>query len=76
MVLVIALLFGCVSIGLANVEATGEGPSREQALTAAMRNAVEQGLGAFIKSSTTVVDFTLVDDKILSHSKGYVTSYK
>ncbi|CAH2032109.1 hypothetical protein [Trichlorobacter ammonificans] len=60
----------------ATVTATGEGPSKEQALATAMRRAVEQGVGTMVKSSTTVVDSALVDDKILSHSKGYVTSYK
>ncbi len=60
----------------ASVTATGEGPSKEAALATAMRRAVEQGVGTFVKSSTTVVDSALIDDKILSHSKGYVTSYK
>ena len=58
------------------VTATGEGPGKEQALATAMRRAVEQGVGTMVKSSTTVIDSALVDDKILSHSKGYVTSYK
>ncbi|MDD5284386.1 MAG: hypothetical protein PHD54_00890 [Desulfuromonadaceae bacterium] len=74
--MMIALLLGAVSIAMADVEATGEGPSKEQALVSAMRRAVEQGVGTYLKSSTTVVDSALVDDKILSHSKGYVTSYK
>jgi len=75
--LMMALLLGAASVSMAaNVEATGEGPSKEQALVTAMRRAVEQGVGTFLKSSTTVVDSALVDDKILSHSKGYVTSYK
>ena len=60
----------------ANVEATGEGPSREQALVSAMRRAVEEGVGTFIKSETTVESAQLIEDKILSHSSGYVTSYK
>ncbi len=60
----------------ATVTATGEGPSKEQALSTAMRRAVEQGVGTFINSSTTVIDSALVDDKILSHSKGYVKTYK
>lgn len=60
----------------ATVTATGEGPSKEQALATAMRRAVEQGVGTMVKSSTTVVDSALVDDKILSHSRGYVTGYK
>jgi hypothetical protein len=63
-------------VAFANVEATGDGPGKEQALATAMRRAVEQGVGTFIKSSTTVIDAQLVDDKILSHSHGYVTSYK
>lgn len=69
------LLLG-TTIALADIEATGEGPSKEQALVAAMRRAVEQGVGTYVKSSTTVIDSALVDDKILSHSRGYVTSYK
>lgn len=76
-VLVISVLILSVSAALAaSVTATGEGPSKEVALATAMRRAVEQGVGTFVKSDTTVVDSALVDDKILSHSKGYVTSYK
>lgn len=60
----------------ATVTATGEGPGKDAALATAMRRAVEQGVGTFVKSDTTVIDSALVDDKILSHSKGYVTSYK
>ena len=37
---------------------------------------MEQSVGIFIKSTSTVVNFQLVDDKILSHSKGYITAYK
>lgn len=78
---VFLLLFAMLVIGTsvasaANVEATGEGANKDLALTSALRRAVEQGVGTFIKSSTTVIDSALVDDKILSHSKGYVTSYK
>lgn len=73
---VFAFLLLGASLALANVEATGEGPSKEQALVTAMRRAVEQGVGTYLKSNTTVIDSALVDDKILSHSKGYVTSYK
>lgn len=74
--MILALLMAFTSVAFANVEATGEGPSKEQALVAAMRRAVEQGVGTYVKASTTVVDSALVDDKILSHSKGYITSYK
>ena len=73
---VCALLLGSATVVLANIEVTGEGPSKDQALYAAMRRAVEQTVGVHLKSSTTVVNFTLVQDKILSHSTGYVTNYK
>lgn len=72
----ISLLFIGVAIASANVEATGEGPSKEQALYSAMRRAVEQTVGTQLKSSSVVVNFALVEDKILSHSTGYVTNYK
>ncbi len=75
--LTIGVVLLCVNAAFAaTVTATGEGPSKEVALATAMRRAVEQGVGTFVKSDTTVVDSALVDDKILSHSKGYVTSYK
>ena len=76
LVLVIALVFGGVSIALANVEVTGEGPSKDQALYTAMRRAVEQMVGVHLKSSTSVVDFAVLQDKIFSHSSGYVSNYK
>lgn len=59
----------------AEVTASGEGPTRDQAIKSAMRNAVEQGIGTFVKSETMVQNMQLIDDKIFSHSKGYVTSY-
>jgi len=77
LLIILALATFCASTALADVQrVTGEGPSREQALASALRSAVEQGVGTFIKSTSMVVDSQLVDDKILSHSKGYVTGYK
>lgn len=70
------LLLSSGFAGAASVTATGEGPSKEVALSSAMRRAVEQGVGVFVKSDTTVVDAALLDDKIFSHSRGYVTSYE
>jgi hypothetical protein len=77
LLLILGVVLFSSSVALANVvTVTGEGPGKETALATAMRRAVEQGVGAFVTSDTTVVDSALVDDKILSHSKGYVTSYK
>lgn len=57
------------------VTASGDGPTRDEALKAAMRNAVEQAIGVYIKSDTMVKDAVLISDKVLSHSKGYVSKY-
>lgn len=77
LLLILGLVLCSSSVALAaSVTAVGEGPNKEAALATAMRRAVEQGVGTFIKSDTTVIDSALVDDKILSHSKGYVTNYK
>lgn len=78
---ILLLAFGLLLIvatsAVANpVTVTGEGPSKEQALSAALRRAVEQGVGTLVTSETTVVDSALVDDKIYSRSKGYVKTYK
>jgi len=77
LLLALGLLLLGVSTAAANpVTVTGEGPSKEQALSTALRRAVEQGVGTLVQSETTVVDSALVDDKIYSHSKGYVKTYK
>jgi hypothetical protein len=76
LLLVLALLLCIASISVAAVEVTGEGPSKDAAISAALRKAVEQSLGTHITSQTTVVDSALVDDKIYSHSKGYVKRYE
>ncbi len=71
------LLFLCVSAVYAGpIITTGEGPNRQEALSAALRQAVEQGVGTLVQSETTVADSALLDDKIYSRSKGYVKTYK
>jgi len=76
----IVLFFVCLFINItqaANMrQFTGEGSSKEQALYAAMRQAVEKEVGVYIQSSTTVIDAAILEDKIFSHSQGYVTSHK
>jgi ABC-type uncharacterized transport system auxiliary subunit len=72
---ILTFMLACASVALANVEATGEGPSKDAAVSAALRKAVEQSLGTHINSQTLVVDSAMVDDRIYSHSKGYVKRY-
>jgi hypothetical protein len=74
--IIIILLTGYASFAFAAVEATGEGVNRDSAVSAALQKAVEQALGTHITSQSLVVDSVLVDDKIYSHSKGYVKKYE
>jgi hypothetical protein len=65
------------------VQATGTGAivnnnepaARDRAIDDALRKAVEQSLGTYIDSQTKVENFMLVEDRILSWSKGYVSRY-
>ncbi|MBW2260155.1 MAG: hypothetical protein JRF18_06845, partial [Deltaproteobacteria bacterium] len=62
-----------VSIGMAG----GQSPqARDVAINDALRNAVEQGVGTYISSETIVEQLTLVEDRIYSESRGYITSYE
>jgi hypothetical protein len=61
--------------GIATVFAGDKGLARDQALDDALRNAVEQGLGTFVQSSTLVENFQVVSDNILTWSNGYVKTY-
>jgi hypothetical protein len=72
---IVAILLLVTGAAHAEIESTGEGLNRDAAIASAMRRAVEQYYGAFISSSSTVVDAQLKEDKIFSHSKGYVTKY-
>ncbi len=58
------------------VQVQGMGVDREHALTNALQMAVEQVAGVTMKSSTDVVNFQVIKDEVITHSKGYVTSYK
>lgn len=72
----VLILFVNIVSAAALQQATGEGQCKEQALYDAMRQAVEKEAGVYIHSSTTVIDAAVMEDKIFSHSQGYVASYK
>lgn len=69
-----------LSIGFVYAEktvvATGYGITKAQAKKDALRNAVEQGAGVKIFSSTQVKDFVALKDVMVSESFGLVTSYQ
>ncbi|HEY3452839.1 MAG TPA: flagellar assembly protein T N-terminal domain-containing protein [Myxococcales bacterium] len=66
------------------IEATGEAAivnddepaAKEKARDAALREAVQQAMGAYVSSYSEVKDNTLVQDFIATHAVGYVREYK
>jgi len=70
--------------GTSEIEATGTGAilagdvalARDRAIDDALRKAVEQALGTYLKSETIVQNFQVVDDNILAWSEGYVRNYQ
>jgi hypothetical protein len=58
------------------VEAEGEGADKDQALKAALRNALEIGGKQEIFSDTKVENYQLIHDTILSRAQGIVKDYK
>ncbi|MDY7002031.1 MAG: hypothetical protein SVS15_09665 [Thermodesulfobacteriota bacterium] len=85
--LILALmLFGLVPSAFAADTVTAEGvayftgndtaAARAKALDQALRTAVEQQVGVLITSQSVVDNYTLVSDKILNQSQGYIESYQ
>jgi len=58
------------------VYATGQGVSRQTALSDALRQAISQGGGVEIRSATRVRNFEMVLDEIYSGTSGVVTGYE
>ena len=58
------------------LEVTGEGMTRDRALQEALRTAVEQGVGAFVSSESKVQNARIIEDRIYTHTRGYVTGYR
>jgi hypothetical protein len=54
---------------------TGIGPTQREALMAAQRKAVEQGVGVLVDSQSLTENLELVEDKIFSRSRGYVKHF-
>ncbi|MCX6338544.1 MAG: hypothetical protein NTX71_01315 [Candidatus Aureabacteria bacterium] len=78
---------GALAIPEKTVVATGEaavrgtGPealqlAKDEAINRAQRRAIEQGIGTIVDSETMVENFQLLEDKVLSQVKGYITGFK
>ena len=53
----------------------GEGPSRDSAITDALRNAIEIALGTYVTSITENENYEVIKDKITSLSRGFVKKF-
>lgn len=74
------ILMLCISaMGFAQstteVEATGTGLTKADALQDALRNAIGQGAGVALKSETKVENFMVVSDAIATNTQGYISKY-
>ncbi len=61
--------------GYSAIVAGSETSAFEQAKRAALRQAVEEGIGVLISSQTLVENFVAVEDHILTSTSGYVRSF-
>jgi hypothetical protein len=65
-----------VSEGEKKVVTSGYGRNPDAALTQALRNAVEEAVGTYITSTTLLENNELIEDKILSLSRGFIKDFK
>ena len=64
-----------VAKGLGAILAGDEVKAREDAISSALRNAVEQVVGMFVESEVLVENYQTMEDKIYTRTSGYVQKY-
>ena len=74
-IITIIFILSIASISWAT-HGTGIGINRDQALNNAFQNIIESEIGLAVQSETVVENLKLAKDEIVTHSKGYVTSYE
>ena len=57
------------------ITVSGDGPTKQEALQTALRNAIEQAFGTFISSKTQILNDELFSDEIVSVSNGNIHGY-
>ncbi|MFN4149644.1 MAG: hypothetical protein ACK4IX_01775 [Candidatus Sericytochromatia bacterium] len=62
--------------GIASLDGASKDIVHKKALTDAFRNAVEKGLGVWVKAQSEVKDFELKKDEIITRAEGYVTEHE
>ncbi|MBI3992787.1 MAG: hypothetical protein HY342_05910 [Candidatus Lambdaproteobacteria bacterium] len=63
-------------VGVATYRGGDAARSRDEALQAALRDAVEKASGVMLASQSITQNFELVKDEVLSNSQGYVKTYQ
>lgn len=61
--------------GVAAIQGNARDIARDAAIDDAQKRAVEQAIGILIESRTQVENYQLINDKILSQTKGYIKRY-
>jgi len=61
--------------GIGDIIDGQEGMARDIAIQDALRNAVEQAMGTYIKSKTVAQNYQLISDQIFSKTEGYIQKY-
>ena len=55
---------------------SGEGPTKTEATSVALRSAIEQAFGTFVSANTTILNDELVENEIATVSSGNIESYE
>ena len=75
LLLLMVVNFTMVGASDDQITAAGRGPTEREALMAAQRKAVEQGVGVLVDSRSYTENLKLIEDKIYSKASGYVKHY-
>ncbi len=62
--------------GEKKIVADGYGSTPDEALTAALQNAVEQAAGSYVSSMTEIENDEIVKDEVLSLSHGFIKEHR
>ena len=57
------------------ITVSGDGPTKDQAIQSALRNAIEQSYGTFLSSNTKFLNDKLIKDEITSVAQGNILGY-
>lgn len=80
LIITMMMLVGMVSAAWAQVDdvslvVSGEGATKDEATTKALRSAIEQAFGVFVSANTEILNDELVRDEIATVSSGNVKKY-